>query len=237
MQTFREITWNPHRYRYNTTVMAGAGAVPYFQEAHWLSEEIISVEGTFSGTLAYVCSELQKWEKPLSLIVREAQEKGYTEPHPIDDLGGEDVRRKLLILLRSAGISIEEDEVNLRGLIDPRKYNSMDPQAFLNSITQEDADMRARVEGARKNWLVPRYVGSFKDGLAQVWLQFVPIDSDLGSLQWTANKVLIHTSQRTPEGSAPHVIQSPGAGVIKTAAAVRADLLYLLSGTNLWQHS
>jgi homoserine dehydrogenase len=60
MATFEAITSNPHRYRYNTTVMAGAGAVPYFQEAHGLSETIESVEGTFSGTLAYVCSELEK---------------------------------------------------------------------------------------------------------------------------------------------------------------------------------
>ncbi len=60
MNTFEQITANPHRYRYNTTVMAGAGAVPYFQESHGLSETIESVEGTFSGTLAYVCSELEK---------------------------------------------------------------------------------------------------------------------------------------------------------------------------------
>jgi homoserine dehydrogenase len=38
---------------------------------------------------------------------------GYTEPHPIDDLNGEDVKRKLLILLRSAGVRIEENEVLL----------------------------------------------------------------------------------------------------------------------------
>ena len=44
MTTFETLTGNPHRYRYNTTVMAGAGAVPYFQEAHGLSEEILSVE-------------------------------------------------------------------------------------------------------------------------------------------------------------------------------------------------
>jgi homoserine dehydrogenase len=60
MKTFELLTGNPHRYRYNTTVMAGAGAIPYFQEAHGLSEDILSVEGTFSGTLAYVCSELEK---------------------------------------------------------------------------------------------------------------------------------------------------------------------------------
>jgi homoserine dehydrogenase len=55
--------------------MAGAGAVPYFQEAHGLSENIESLEGTFSGTLAFVCSELEKGERKFSEIVREAKEK------------------------------------------------------------------------------------------------------------------------------------------------------------------
>ena len=36
MDTFRAISSNPSRYLYNTTVMAGAAAVPYLQESHGL---------------------------------------------------------------------------------------------------------------------------------------------------------------------------------------------------------
>ncbi len=86
METFKAIASNPSRYRYNTSVMAGASAVPYLQEVHGLSEEILSVTGTFSGTLAYVCSELEKGEETFSDIVAEAKEKGFTEPNPLDDL-------------------------------------------------------------------------------------------------------------------------------------------------------
>ncbi len=241
METFEAITGNPQRYRYNTTVMAWAGAVPYFQEAHGLSETVQSVEGTFSGTLAYVCSELEKWGKSFSQIVREARDMGYTEPHPIDDLNGEDVKRKLLILLRSAGIRIEENEVELSGLVDPKNYTDVWAEEFLLAIQQEDERIAQEVEVAISRWLVPRYVASYQDidgqMQASVWLQYVSKDSELWNLKWTANKVLVHTSQRTPRGSAPHIIQSPGAWVPKTAASVRADLLYLLSGPNLWAHN
>lgn len=242
MKTFETITWNPHRYKYNTTVMAWWGAVPYFQESHGLSESIESVEGTFSGTLAYVCSELEKWEKLFSQIVAEAKDKGYTEPHPIDDLNGEDVKRKLLILLRSAGIRIEEDKIELSWLVDPKQYENMDIPTFMEAIKQEDERIKKSVENALSEWKVPRYVASYKNEsgnmIARVWLQFVSQDSELGNLKGTANKVLVFTSQRTPlDSNVPHVIQSPWAGTPKTAASVRADLLYLLNGTNLWQHN
>ncbi len=241
MQTFESLTKNPHRYRYNTTVMAWAGSVPYFQEAHGLSEKIESVEGTFSGTLAYVCSELEKWTKKFSQIVKEARDMGFTEPHPIDDLNGEDVRRKLLILLRSAGIRIDEKEVILKGLVSSEMYTWLSPDAFLEVIKNEDNSMEDRIKSASREWLVPRYIASYKKNsnkmVAEVGLQFVSKESELGNLKWTANKLLVHTSQRTPLWNAPHIIQSPWAWVWKTAASVRADLLYLLSGTNLWQHT
>lgn len=173
--------------------------------------------------------------------MREAKNLGYTEPHPLDDLNGEDVRRKLTILLRSAGVRIEAEDIELSGLVDGVVYSNLDADAFLSAIEAEDDRIAHAVLKAQSEYKVPRYLAKYssKGGrmIATVGLEFVPVDSELGRLQGTANKILIHTSQRTPTGSAPHIIQSPGAGVVKTAASVRADLLYLLHGTNLWQHN
>lgn len=242
MESFRSIASDTSRYRYNTSVMAWAAAVPYLQEAHGLSEEVISIVGTFSGTLSYVCSELEKGEKLFSTIVKEAKEKGYTEPHPLDDLSGEDVRKKLMILLRSAGIHVEKEDIILEWMVDAEKYKDLSAEEFLEAIKQEDEVFEKRVRRERSEEYLPRYIASYKrleDGSLQmkVSLQFVPRRSEFGVLKGTANKILIHTSQRTPEECNAHIIESPGAGVMKTAASVRADLFHLLNNTNLYPHN
>jgi aspartokinase/homoserine dehydrogenase 1 len=47
-------------------------------------------------------------------VVKEAQEKGYTEPDPRDDLSGKDFMRKMLILARDAGYAMEEAMLKLK---------------------------------------------------------------------------------------------------------------------------
>ncbi|MBP9779077.1 hypothetical protein KBD33_00470 [Candidatus Gracilibacteria bacterium] len=241
MESFQTIASNPSRYLYNTSVMAGAAAVPYLQEVHGLSETVLSIQGTFSGTLAYVCSELEKGEKKFSTIVQEAKNAGYTEPHAFDDLSGEDVKRKLMILLRSAGISVEEEQISLEGMISHEKYGSLGADDFLDAITAEDSYFAEKIKIESEKGNVPRYVASYQlvKGMPdmKVGLQFVPRESELGILKGTANKILIRTSQRTPGEYNPHTIQSPGAGIIKTAASVRSDLLHLLNNTNLYIHN
>ena len=144
--------------------------------------------------------------------------------------------RKLLILLRSAGLAIEAEDISLEGFIDTTKYSRLTPEAFLEAIKQEDTNIAMRVKYEREQGNVPRYVASYdgETGQACVRLEYVPKVSELGSLAGTANKILITTSQRTPDPRVPHIIQSPGACVSKTAASVRADLLGLLPRTRLW---
>ncbi len=100
-------------------------------------------------------------------------------------------------------------------MVDAKKYEGLPPEEFLQSIKRENGRFFASVKAEREKGNVPRYVASYewKDGkaLINVRLRFVPKESELGILKGTANKVLIRTSQRTPDEHNEHIIQSPGA--------------------------
>ena len=46
-----------------------------------------------------------------------AKEKGYTEPDPREDLSGADVKRKILILSREAGLTLEPHDVQVENIL------------------------------------------------------------------------------------------------------------------------
>ena len=229
-EDFRRLTSEPGLYRYNASVMAGGDAIPYLQDAQCINDPVSGLEGCFSGTLGYITSHLEKGEKPFSRIVAEAYEQKYTEPHPWDDLNGLDVARKLLILARTAGFDVSLKDVDLRPLI-PAEYGKIaDVREFLRALEAEDDAFARRAEAARKEGKALRYVASLESNgepRLSVGLREVEKTDLLGQLEGTANLVRIVTRDRAP-ASSPHIIIAKGAGIEKTAAAVRADMAKFL---------
>ena len=84
-------------YLYEATVGAGLPVVQTLRDLRETGDDITSIEGIFSGTLAYLFN-VYDGSAAFSAIVHDARQRGYTEPDPRDDLSGMDVARKLIIL-------------------------------------------------------------------------------------------------------------------------------------------
>ena len=78
-------------------------------------DRIHGIAGVLSGSLAWLLSR-HDGQRPFEDLVDEARALGYTEPDPRQDLSGEDVRRKLLILARAAGVALAPADVEVRAL-------------------------------------------------------------------------------------------------------------------------
>ena len=212
--------------RYGDAATVGAG-LPLLSSLRALvagGDRIHRVEGVLSGSLAWLFSRYDGMQL-FSGLVRQAREAGYTEPDPRLDLSGEDVRRKLLILARAAGLSLQADDVQVESLVPPSL--AVLPLAELDAaLDQLDASLAARFSDARLDNGKLRFLGRFDANGASVGLQALPADHPLCAGNGTDNCVAIF-SDRYPDQ--PLVVQGPGAGAEVTAAALLDDVFRISS--------
>lgn len=211
-----------NRLRYETTVGAALPVISTITALQDAQDHIFQVNGTFSGTLAYLSSQLEAGV-PYSRAVREAKEKGYTEPDPRDDLGGVDVARKALILARLLGSSLELKDVEIEALY-PAELAALDIPGFMDRLPQLDAEYAHRVEEAAREGKVLRYLATVTPESCRVGLEKVEKDSPFGRLQGTNNMIIFKTARYD---QSPLIVQGPGAGAELTASGVLADILGL----------
>lgn len=210
--------------RYESTVGAGLPIINTLRCMVESGDQITRIEGVMSGTLGYLCSQLEKWVS-YSQAIRQAFEAGYTEPDPRDDLSGYDVLRKAIILARTAGWQLEQDDFQVEPLYDEKRLgNSVED--FLQNTSLLDQTYALKVESAAKRGKVLRYLATISPTGGSVGLQEVDRDSQLGALQGTGNYFAVY-SQNYNE--IPLVIAGPGAGIAVTANGVLSDIIALLN--------
>jgi len=221
----RERRQHGAHFLYETTVGAALPVIETLRDLRQTGDEITSIEGIFSGTLAYLFNVFDG-KTPFSQIVREARENGYTEPDPRDDLSGMDVARKIIILAREMGLRLELEDLVVESLV-PEGLGDGSADDFLDALPAFDADMKTRWDEAHAGGRILRYVGrlSAAEG-ATVRLESLPADHPFGNMNLTDN-IVRYASRRYSDN--PLVVQGPGAGPSVTAAGVFADLLRLAS--------
>ncbi len=213
---------SPARARWETTCGAGLPVIVTLNRLLMSGDSVHRITGTFSGTLGYVMSGLQAG-RPFSQVVREAHQRGYTEPDPRDDLGGVDVGRKALILARGLGWQLDMADVEIQGLY-PLHMDSLNVAQFLAALPELDEYFAGQVRAATMQGKVLRYAAAVEGGRCRVGPVMVDAASPLGRLSGTDNLIEFHTRWYSPN---PLVVQGRGAGVDATAAGVLSDVVEL----------
>jgi aspartokinase/homoserine dehydrogenase 1 len=208
------------RFLYETNVGAGLPIINTINDLVAGGDRVYRIDGVLSGTLSYLFNSFDG-SKPFSQIVREAKEKGFTEPDPRDDLNGLDVGRKLLILARESGHRLEFKNVKVSSLI-PKTLLAGTVEDFFKKIRSLDAPFESLRAEAAAEGKVLRYIASFADGKADVALRRVGPEHPAYALSGS-EIILALTTKNCYEH--PVVIRGPGAGADVTATGVFADII------------
>jgi aspartokinase/homoserine dehydrogenase 1 len=213
---------NAH-YLYETTVCAALPIIRTIRDLVDTGDRIRSLQGILSGTLAYLFN-VYDGSVPFSEILIQAKDSGFTEPDPRDDLSGMDVARKLTILARELGQSIEIGDFPVQNLI-AEDLRGLEVDKFLRELPKYDDEMLALYKEAKDEGKTLRYVARLTEqGEAAVGLEKVSVDAPFSNISTTDNIVQFITDRYATN---PLVIQGPGAGPEVTAGGVFGDLLKL----------
>jgi homoserine dehydrogenase len=222
------------RIRYEVTVGAGLPVIATLRYLLDTGDRITAIEGCFSGTLGYLCAQLERGES-YATAVAEARALGYTEPDPREDLSGRDVGRKALILARTVRLStsnpigwpLDMSDLTVEALY-PDSLTDVSTEAFIDTASMLNETYADRFDAARARGHTLRYVARIGPEDSEVGLTSVPQDSALGALRGPANYVAFHTERYA---DVPLVISGPGAGPEVTAAGVLGDIIDVIRET------
>ena len=166
-------------------------------------EELTRVSGIINGTSNYMLTSMEEgssYEDALST----AQELGYAEPDPTNDVEGIDAKYKAMILsLLCFGVSPDIGEVFTEGI---------------SKITKDDFDWASRLDKTIK--LVAQIDNNLDGFNARVYPVLINQKHPLASIRGALNAVVVEG-----ENIDQLVFSGPGAGADPTASAIVGDVL------------
>ena len=166
-------------------------------------EELTRVAGIINGTSNYILTAMEEGSTYEDAL-QNAQDLGYAEPDPTNDVDGIDAKYKAMILsLLCFGVSPSTDGVYTEGI---------------SHITKDDFDWAKRLNKTIK--LVAQ-IDNSEDGFnARVYPALVDNKHPLAAIRGALNAVLVEG-----ENINQLVFSGPGAGAAPTASAIIGDVL------------
>jgi aspartokinase/homoserine dehydrogenase 1 len=208
-------------FYYETNVGAGLPIIRTLKDLMLSGDRINRIEAILSGTISYIFNNFTG-DRRFNEVVKEAQDLGYTEPDPRDDLNGKDFMRKMLILARDGGYALEEKDVAIESMLPAACLAASSVPEFYQELENNAAYFENLKNEAAKNNKVLRYIGKLENGKVTITLQTVDDSHPFYMLSGSDN-IISFTTDRYKER--PLVVKGPGAGAEVTAAGVFADII------------
>jgi len=208
-------------FLFETNVGAGLPIIDTLKNLINSGDKIHKIQAVLSGSLNFVFNNFDK-KTTFQSVVMQAQKEGYTEPDPKIDLSGIDVARKILILARESGHSLELKDIQNQAFLPKETLETVDNQSFFDSLLKfENQFQEIYQKAASKNCRL-KYVAEFVDGKANVGLKEIPPQHPFYNLEGSDNIVLFFTDRYSKN---PLLIKGAGAGAEVTASGIFADVI------------
>ncbi len=214
------------KFIYEANVGAGLPVLSTIKNLLYSGDRILKIEAILSGTLSFLFNELSS-NRPFSAVVRDAMDRGYTEPDPRDDLSGMDVARKLLILGREIGLPMELSDIEVLPFV-PQSTDET-TESWIQNLASLDAHFESLRAKAEQNKRVLRFVATLEGGKGHARLIEVDEHHPCFAVSGSDNVVSITTDRYSDR---PLVVKGPGAGAQVTAAQVFADIIRVSNHLN-----
>jgi bifunctional aspartokinase / homoserine dehydrogenase 1 len=206
------------QFRYSTNVGAALPIIDSIKSIVHNGDSVERIEAVLSGTLSFIFNNLNAGKK-FSDAVREAQQFGYSEPDPRQDLSGMDIARKLLILVREAGFQMEMGDIVIEPYLPQHFFLETDIELALH---EADKVLEYKKAIAKKNGCSLMVIAEFENHQGRIGLKEISPDHPFYHLSGNDNIVSLTTRSLYRQ---PLVVRGGGAGAKLTASGIFNDII------------